>query len=105
MPRSTRLRVMTVSPGCGPGGRRGRGWRSWTDSSAVRIDPVARLGVLGEPAVEFVAVEEEATVVFVVRNLAASGELVEPLLGPVEIGGGALHVQPRRCSLCRSGRL
>src|SRR4051812_7310585 len=105
MPRSTRFRVMAVSPGCGLGGRRGRGWRSWTDSSAVGIDPVAGLAILGEPAVEFVAVEEEAAVVFVVRDFAARGELVEPLLGPVEITGGVLHVQPRRQSLRRRGRL
>src|SRR4051795_11823033 len=105
MPRSTRLRVMAVSRGCGLGGRQGQGWRSWTDSSAVGIDPVAGLGVLGEPAVEFVAVEEETAVVFVVRDLAARCELVEPLLGPVEIAGRSFHVQPRRQSLRRRGRL
>jgi hypothetical protein len=49
--------------------------------------------------VEFGAVEEQAPVLFVVRDLALSGQLVEPLRGPVEVGGSAPDVDPRRASL------
>src|SRR4051812_32611145 len=105
MPLSTLVRFTCVSAfgcaGCRPEGQgaASRCWagsRSWTDTSVGGIDPVAWLAEGSEPLVEFVAVEEQPPVLFVVRDRALGGELVQPLLGQIEVGGGGIDAHPWR---------
>src|SRR5881394_2842382 len=93
MPRSTRVRFIATLV---------FGVRATTlDRPRTRKRAPLVLCKGGEPAVELLAVEEQARLVLVVGDLATRGQLVEALLWPIEVARRRLERHPGRARIRR----